>query len=75
VGALYQTDHHQFGNTVEELFLFLQTRDPDRIEACRIDTLTSPGFQDFARMTVEETLQIDTNYQVSGLFVLSRQVR
>ena len=75
VGALYQTDPHQFDNTVEELFHFLQTREPETTTARRCVGLTALGVQDFARLTVEEALQIGANHQLSGLLALSRQVR
>ena len=76
VSALYLTDPHQFGGTVEELFHFLQTREPARVGLRRIAGLAAVGVQqDFSTMTVEEALQIGTNHQLSGLLALSRQVR
>ena len=50
------SDQHQFGNTVEELFHFLKTREPDRplVRSCVPMTVSVTDVRDFADMSVEE---------------------
>ena len=48
VVALYLTEQHQFGNTVEELFHFLQTREPERSPARSCAPMTALANLDFA---------------------------
>ena len=77
VSALCQTDQHQFGNTVEELFHFLQTRETDRplVRSCVPMTVSATDVRDFAHMSVEEALHMVTSHQLCGLLAFSRQVR
>jgi len=44
VAALYLTEQHQFGNTVEELFHFLQTREPERSPARSCAPMTASAY-------------------------------
>ena len=64
VAALYLTEQHQFGNTVEELFHFLQTREPDRSPARNYAPMTAVAIQEFGHMSVEEALQVGYNQQL-----------
>ena len=73
VSALYLTEQHQFGNTVEELFHFLQTREPERSPA-RPCAVAAMAIQEFGHMTVEEALHMGHSQQMSNLLSLSRQI-
>ena len=68
VSALYQTDQHQFSNTVKELFHFLQTREPDRplVRSCVPMTVSATDVRDFADMSVEEALHMGSSHQLCG---------
>jgi hypothetical protein len=61
VAALYLTEPHQFGNTVEELFHFLQTREPETVTARSCVPMTAVTIQDFAGMSVEDALHMGYN--------------
>jgi hypothetical protein len=73
VAALYLTDQHQFGNTVEELFHFLQTREPEQ-SPNRPCAVAAMAIQEFGQMTVEEALHMVHNQQLAHLLTLSRQI-
>jgi hypothetical protein len=73
VVALYLTDQHQFGNTVEELFHFLQTREPER-SPDRPCAVAAMAIQEFGQMTVEEALHMGHSQQLAHLLSLSRQI-
>jgi hypothetical protein len=73
VVALYLTEQHQFGNTVEELFHFLQTREPERSPA-RPCAVAAMVIQEFGHMTVEEALHMGHSQQMANLLSLSRQI-
>jgi hypothetical protein len=76
VEELYLTNPHQFGGTVEELFHFLQIREPQRIGMRRVAGLAAVRVpQDFSTLTVEEALQLGANEQLTGLYAMSRQLR
>ena len=75
VAALYLTEQHQFGNTVEELFHFLQTREPETSPARSCAPMTAMVPQDFSGMSVEDALHLGYNQQIACLLALSRQVR
>jgi hypothetical protein len=75
VAALYLTEQHQFGNTVEELFHFLQTREPERSPARSCSPMTALANLDFAGMSVEDVLHRGYRQQITTLLTLSRQVR
>jgi hypothetical protein len=72
---LYLTEPHQFGNTVEELSHFLQTREPETVTARICAPMTAVTMQDFAGMSVEDALHMGYNQQISCLLALFRQVR
>jgi hypothetical protein len=73
VTALYLTEQDQFGNTVEEFFHFLQTRDPER-SSDRTCAMTVMTIQEFGHMTVEEALHMGHSQQMANLLSLSRQI-
>jgi len=76
VEELYLTDPHQFGGTVEELFHFLQIREPQQNGIRRVAGLAEVQVQqDFSTMTVEEALQLGANEQLTGLYAMVRQLR
>jgi hypothetical protein len=74
VEAFYLKEQNQFGNTVEELFHFLQTREPETVTARSCVPMTVVTIQDFADMSVEDALHMGYNQQISCLFSLFRQV-
>jgi hypothetical protein len=74
VTALYLTEQHQFGNTVEKLFHF-QTREHERSPARSCAPMTSMAIQEFAHMSVEDALHLGYNQKLACLLSLSRQVR
>ena len=73
VAALYLTEQHQFGNTVEELFHFLQTREPEQ-SPNRPCAVAAMAIQEFGQMTVEEALHMGHSQQLAHLLTLSRQI-
>ncbi len=69
--ALYLTEQHQFGDTVAEMFNFLQSRE---VATDHILQLAAPD-NTCTGMTVEEALQYGENEQLHHLLAFSRNVR